>query len=179
MTISRRLWRAGFDSSQTKNSSQNLNCFGWTVQQNIMPAGNSLVVVSRTEVERSNTPNLTFYVGGSATVTNDLTGTYPDRVSGMFNGTRPNHPAGITKITAVEELEFWCFNWLINKRSLPIVSTFVLQTDETVTPITGQRVFVCKGELGNYFAADQFVSDGTTLTAACATYGFYVENDRA
>lgn len=178
MTISRQIWRAGFVDGTNKHFTQYTDCFGWIIQQNIMPIGSSLVVVSRTTVERSKTPNLTFYVGGRATVTNDLSGTYPDRVAGMFNGNRPNHPAGTTKITAIEELEFWCFNWLLNKRSLPTVSTFVLQPNETVTPNIGQRIFICKGELGNYFAADKFISDGTILTAACTTYGFYVENER-
>ena len=178
MTISRRLWRAGFVPEQSTNYSKNVDCFGWVVQQTIMPGGNSLVVVSQGNILRTKAPNLALYVGGRATVTNNLTGTYPDRVSGMFTGNRPDHPAGVTTITAVEELELWCFNWLANKRSLPVVSAFVLQADEIVTPAAGQRVFICKGELGTYFAADSFVSDGTALTAACTTYGFYVENSR-
>lgn len=178
MTTSRRLWRTDFISGQTSNYHKNVDCFGWIVQQTIMPPGNSLIVISHGNIQRTKAPNLAFYVGGHATVTNNLTGTYPDRVPGMFTGNRPDHPAGITTVTAVEELEFWCFNWLINNRKLPTVSPFVLQTNDTVTPAVGQRVFICKGELGTYFAADKFVSDGTTLTAACTTYGFYVENER-
>jgi hypothetical protein len=178
MTIQQRLSRAGFVPGQSGNYHNKFDCFGWVIEQTVLPAGNSLIVVARADIPRAKAPALTFYVGGHATVTNNLTGTYPDRVSGMFTGNRPDHPAGITTLTAVEELELWCFHWLINKRSLPIVSTFALQTNETVTTVTGQRIFICKGELGNYFAGDQFVSDGTTLTAACATYGFYVENER-
>lgn len=178
MTISRQVWRAGFVVGQPNNYYTNVNCFGWVVQQSILPAGNSLIVISKTNVLRDKAPNLAFYVGGRATVTNNLTGQYPERVAGMFTGARPDHPAGVTTITAVEELELWCFNWLANSRNLPSISTFVLQSNETVVPANGQRMFICKGQLGEYFAADQFVSDGATLTAACTTYGFYVENAR-
>ena len=178
MTISRRDFYGTYVSGQKSICVNPITVFGWKIFQHIMPIDSKLIMVSRNTVARQNTPNRTLYVRGRGMVTNTEVGSIADRVPGLYTPERPDHPQGITTVTAVEELEFWCFNWQSNRGALPDLLPLRLQANQTVAIPINQSVFICRGELGNYGAADSFVSNGSALSATCATYGFIVENPR-
>lgn len=178
MSSSKKLWRVGFDDSTVKPYVSMQEVFGWKVHQHILPVGSSMQVVSVSSVPRADALNRALYVGGRATVNNNLVGQLDDRVPGLFTGDRPDHPAGISMIRPVEELEFWCFNKVINRGALPDLQPVVLADGQVLDTDPGQRIFICRGQLGDHFARDAFISDGTPLVSDGDTFGFLIGGDR-
>lgn len=176
MSTPRRDWR-GLPQPGGTSLVEAHTAFGWKVHQHILKPGASLVVVSTKQIARNEAPNLAIYVRGLGTVTSSVLGTAPDRVPGMFTGDRPAHPAGTTKISVVEELEFWCFNWHANRGALPAATPLRAANAEVVELAAGQRVLLCSGVLGGH-GVGPFVADGAPLTAAGAVYGFLIGGDR-
>ncbi len=164
----RREWR-GINSSQIINNSHTV--FGYTVTQMIIPKDSSLVIVSKNAVARENSPNRTLYVRGLGKVENDGQLLDP-RTAGMYSGDRPEHPAGTTKVTAIEELELWCFNWHANRGRLPTLTPLRLVNTESYTPASGTKILVCYGGIDDCTAAHNFTATGETLSVQGNTYGF-------
>ena len=175
MPTPRRDWR-GLQQS-TAFSVDARRAFGWKVHRHILQPGASLVVVATRDVPRAEAPNLALYVRGRASVTNSLLGEMPNRTPGLFTGDRPDHPAGTTKITAINELEFWCFNWHANRGALPVATPLRATNGEIVELVAGQRVLVCRGSLGAN-GVGPFVADGAPLAADGPTFGFLIGGDR-
>ena len=174
MTPSRRDWRGKEAESRVTTH----EAFGWKVHRHVLPVGGALVVVSSRSIERDAAPNLALYVRGRGVVTNSVGGQFDDRVPGLFTGERPDHPEGTTRITAAEELEFWCFNWHANRRALPDATPIRAPHGGPWRATAGQRVLVCAGAIGEHWAGDTFVSDGAELETAPVTYGLMIGGDR-
>lgn len=151
--------------------------FGWKVDQQIMEEGASLVVTATTDISRENAPNITFYVRGRAAYIGENQ-TWPDRVAGSFSGDRPAHPAGILTIKALEETEFWCFNYYLNRRSLPVVDVFRFPTAGTLNVSLNQKILVCRGQVESYQPGASFEAATTSLSCSDNTYGFLIEAAR-
>lgn len=178
MTVPRNYWSTSFTPGQQEVFIKNHWCFGWIVQQVIIPANSSMVVVSQNTLLREKAPNLALYVRGRASVTNDQTGTYPDREPGLFTKDRPEHPKGITTIKAIEETELWCFNYLINKRSLPQATKLFLPKYSTYTSAVPELLFVCSGKLNEYTTGAELKNLTQPFVAEEDTYLFKIENSR-
>lgn len=174
MTIPRRDWR-GAEGLGARVIAHDV--FGWRVHQHILPAGCALVVVAARSVDRAAAPNRAIYVRGRGVVTNSLGGQFEDRLPGLYTGERPDHPSGITKVTAAEELEFWCFNWHANRGALPELAPLRATNAELVELEAGQRILVCSGSLGEH-GIGPFVAEGGRLMAVGDVYGFLIGGDR-
>jgi hypothetical protein len=174
MSVSRREWR-GQESVASVTPHE---VFGWRVHRHILPAGTSMVVVSARSVERSAAPNRALYVRGRGMVTNSFGGQFDDRVPGLFTGERPDHPKGTTKVTAAEELEFWCFNWHANRGALPALTPLRFPEGGVFLGQEGDRILVCAGGLGCHEPGDTLRLGGDELVAALGTYALVIGGDR-
>lgn len=188
MSTPRKAWRGSIqpaaegasgpdDAPRTTPLVEQHKAFGWVVHRHVLPVGAALVVVSSGSVPRENAPNLALYVRGRGAVSNPNAPAAPDRTPGLFTGDRPAHPIGITRITAVEELEFWCFNWHANRGALPAATPLRATNMETVELPQGQRVLLCVGALGGH-GVGPFVADGSPMVAIGDVFGFLIGGDR-
>jgi len=175
MTVSRRNWWSAA-SSQARVG--RVEAFGWVVHRHVLPIGSSMVIVAASEVSRKDAPNMALYVRGRASVTHEDGTVFEDRVPGLFTAERPDHPVGIVTVKAVEETEFWCFNWHANRRAMPAALPIRMPAGGTWRAASGQRVLVCSGALDEHWAGDSFVADGGDMEAAPGTYGFEIGGDR-
>ena len=173
--LPRRTWRT---SNPEGIQVTEHTCFGWKIHQHIMPAGSKLVLYSGKEVQRVNSPNLTLFVRGRATVKLPDGTLSEDRVPGMFSGDRPPAPAGETVIIAQDELEFWCFNWHANRGALPEVQVLRVSESANIQLNQEQKVMLCFGSLGEYTSPVSFVSTGQPLVALTDSYGFLIGGSR-
>lgn len=174
MSVSRREWR-GRESAARVTPHE---VFGWRVHRHVLPAGTSMVVVAARSVARSAAPNRALYVRGRGMVTNSFGGQFDDRVPGLFTGERPDHPEGTTKVTAVEELEFWCFNWHANRGALPALAPLRYPDGGVFLGQDGDRILVCAGGLGRHEPGDTFRVSSDELVAALGTYALVIGGDR-
>lgn len=147
--------------------------FGWKVQRHLMPEGAVLVTNSTSEVPRNRAPNRAMYVSGRCTVENDGVA-LDDRLPGLFTGERPPHPAGLSRVTAVEPTEFWCFNYSMNRKSLPDLTPIRLEVGDTYTPEVGELVFVMKGSIEGKNGPFTLTSSGEVLTADTQVFAFKI-----
>lgn len=176
MTIARRDWR-GLESGQALVERH--SAFGWIVHRHVLPVGAAMVVVASSGVERARAPNRALYVRGLASVTLDDGTSFPNRVPGLFTAERPDHPAGIVTVRAIDETEFWCFNWHANRGALPGLTPLRYPDGGVFSGQEGDRVLVCSGGLGRHAPGDSFRVGGDELVAEPGTYALLMEADRA
>lgn len=175
---SRRQWRIEQEARQGQIVVQAMMAFGWKVHRHVMPVGSKLVTKAAAPIPRASAANITLYVRGRATLTSESGEQYTDRAPGMFSGDRPDLSPGTYTATALEELEFWCFNWHANHGALPAVSALRVADGQGFTGQPGQRVITCLGDLGPHPFGSAFVCDGSELVASGQVYGFLVGGDR-
>lgn len=176
MTISRRQWR-GIETGAA--SVEECSAFGWVVHRHVLPPGAAMVIVASSDVERAKAPNRAIYVRGRASVTRDDGAQFPDRVPGLFTGDRPDHPGGIVTVRAVEETEFWCFNWHANRGALPDLEPLRFPHGGVFWGREGDRILVCSGALGRHQPGDQFRVGGDEMVAEPGTYALVIGGDCA
>lgn len=157
--------------------------FGWKIYQHIMPVGSSLVVHSAEEIPRHLVTDVSMYTRGRATTTtvkpDGSTTEYPDRVPGIYSPERVDHPAGVTTITAVEETEFWCFNWISNRKKLPNLIPIRVKALESLNIAAGGNIFITNGESNLSLSSIYFTAqEDVVLTAVTDVYGFIIESER-
>lgn len=122
--------------------------FGWKVHRHVMPEGAVMITQSAAEVPRNRAPNRAMYVSGRCTVENDGVA-LDDRLPGLYTGERPSHPAGVSRVTATEPTEFWCFNYTMNRKALPVLTPVRVPAGSMLQITTGQLLFVMKGRAGS------------------------------
>ena len=180
MTPSRRDWRGAYTHPAAIRVELH-EAFGWKVHRHVMPEGASLVLTAAAEVQREQAPNLTRYVRGRATISKKTGGDteeqYLDRVPGMYSGDRGPHPSGVVVLRAVQETEFWCFNWHANRGALPELTPIRLLGGE-VELEPGQRVLVCAGAIEGHGPGASFVASSGPVQARSPTYGFVIAGGR-
>jgi len=152
--------------------------FGWTIYNYIVEDGEKVNTLIPESSYRSQMQNFTFHTKGEFRGEN-LDGTYTPvtRYPGFSNADLPEIILpGRLVFTAIGEVEWWCINWAINKKSLPLVDTIVIKKDETFDFVKGNKVLVCEGHLKikdiDYDKSENFsvVSDIVTATAIADTY---------
>lgn len=171
MVPNRKTWR-GINSQQIIIT--NYDVFGYKASQIVIPKTSTLVIVSKDQVPRDNSPNRTLYVRGIGIVENDGQILEP-RVAGMYSGERPDHPQGTTKVTAQEELEMWCFNWHANRGKLPNLTPIRLINSQQYTPPQNAKILICYGSIDSYGPGSTFISTGNAMSTQGTVYGFILE----
>jgi hypothetical protein len=178
---SRREWRGAYANPAAIRVREH-EAFGWKVHQHVMPEGSTLVLTSAIDVQRESAPNLTMYVRGFATISKKSDdGTeerFLDRMPGMYSGDRGPHPSGIVTLKAIEETEFWCFNWHANRGALPVLTPIKLPEGGEVFLESGAKVLVCAGSLDRYGPGDSFEVSRARLVSWAQTYGFVFAGGR-
>ena len=176
--VPRSIWRGAYQASEVGPVRiEPFEAFGWNGTRHTLAPGAAVITIARQVIDRASAPNLTFYVRGLATVTEADGDVLDDRVPGMFSGERPDHPQGIFTVRAVDETEFWCFNWHGNRRALPALTPIRAEDGETVPLDAGAMVLVCLGQLGDHAAGEAFVA-GSSLVAQGKTYGLIIGGAR-
>ncbi|MFN9476463.1 hypothetical protein [Acidovorax sp.] len=157
-TPSRSEWTVKTPANGVEITVETHKVFGWKVQRHLMPTGSQMVTTSTKTVARSRTPNRAMYVAGRCSVVNDGVA-LDDRVPGLYTQERPDHPAGTSFVTALEDTEFWCFNYYLNRNALPSLCPIRLATGETLQLSTGELLFVMKGTVGQLKGTMTFIPD--------------------
>jgi hypothetical protein len=147
-----------------------LTVFGWKVHRHEMPVGSCVKIFSEQTLNREDAPNLTFQVKGESKVTNSNGGDFPNRVAGMFSGDRGQHPAGLTTLIPMSDVEFWCFNYHYNRRRLPELTPIRLRNAESLDVPEGSKVLLCLGSVGCYTSRDTFLTSEEKLVSQGDSY---------
>lgn len=174
--VSRADWTAeSFSKDDKKITIETHTVFGWKVQRHIMPAGTKMVTVAKNEVPRNQAPNRAMYVKGRATVEIEG-GSAPDRVPGLYTQERPAQPAGKSIVTAVEDTEFWCFNYTMNRNSLPALTPIRLNPGESYTLPQNSLLFAMQGEASSIVGPSTYAVQAvdTVITATEPFYAFII-----
>jgi hypothetical protein len=146
----------------------------WKIVQTKIPVGHVLTTIAKTTIPREKAPNLTFYVKGSGSITNSNGLLIPNRSAGDFSGYKPDHPQGITNLTAIEDIEFWCCNRTQNRGKLPILTPVIISKDSTINIVPRDLYLVCYGELEG--KRSPYTIIGTTVKTFVATETTYLLN---
>jgi hypothetical protein len=149
--------------------------FGWKVHKHTMPAGSILINNTLQTIPRNKCPNKAMYVKGRATILLNNTTYLDERVPGMCTLERPDPPQGTAKITAVEEVEYWCFNYSANKRALPDLIPIRINAGSSYTFEKDNLIFIMSGTIDTLTGPCEFVPEAnTTLQALTNTYAFRI-----
>lgn len=158
--------------------------FGWVIHQKMVAAGEGYRADVPVAVEARDSGNITLWTKGC------IRGTRPDgsatepRVPGSFNQDRGIFEPGEYQFVAQEDSEWWCINWIANRRSLPEVRAVRLAVGEMLELKPGDRLLICAGqaELDHHtFGPASALSIGSserTLVATQPTYGMLFDRSR-
>lgn len=161
--------------------------FGWVVHRKTLNVGESITVSFKEDTYTGEFNNITYFTKGHLTCSYSMEGyrgcrTFIDAGSipalDDMLGTK-FMPAGLVQtLTAVEPIEFWCFNYGVNKDKLPVVEKLLLEVDEEVT-ITDKRLFLCRGavEINGFVREGPLeldIPETATLKAVSKCYGLYI-----
>lgn len=174
----RRHWRAEFSNGPSLVYTEACHAFGWKAVRHFMPVGATLRIRSSGTIPRHLAPNRTYFVSGLIRTTLDDGTQAPDRTPGMYSAERPDSPAGVLTMTAVEDAEFWCFNYTANRRALPELTPLRYPDGGVFMGQEGDRILVCAGSLGRHEAGDSFRVGGDELVVAPGTYALVIGGDR-
>jgi hypothetical protein len=175
---SRRHWRAEFAQGPALVYTEMCQAFGWRVVRHYMPRTAALRVRSSGTVPRHLAPNKTYFVSGRISAVLDDGTRIPDRTPGMYSGERPDSLPGVLTMTALEDSEFWCFNYTANRRALPELVPLRYPDGGVFLGQEGDRILVCAGGLGRHEPGDSFRVGGDELVAAPGTYALVIGADR-
>lgn len=142
----------------------------WKIVQTKIPVGSSLITIAKKEIDRQLAPNLTFYVKGEGIVVNSNGVVIPNRVAGVYSGNRPNHPMGVTKLTAINDIELWCCNRTHNRGNLPTLTPIIININETLYQPINSKLLICYGTLNNKSAPFEVIYAGEEFIATTTTY---------
>lgn len=175
--IKRKDYKGIFVEGQTTICKNTMQVFGWVVQQYICPVGTKIAVVSKDEVSTTEVPNRTYYVRGLGTAVNDRGTPLNDRIPGWYSCDRSTVPAGISTTTIVEELEFWCVSALLNKRKVPELTPIANLTASQSNIPVGSKVLVCRGNIDDKYAGEEFVVTNATQQLGDNTYALIFDRE--
>jgi len=143
----------------------------WKIVQTKIPSGCTLTTVAKNTISRETAPNLTFYVKGLGTVSNSNGVIIPNRTAGVFSGDRPDHPAGITKLESIEDIELWCCNRTHNRGRLPILTPMIVNKGNNINISNKELYLVCYGTIDNREAPYTIIAiQEKTIVAQETTY---------
>lgn len=153
--------------------------FGWRIDKYEFSVGEKYVVDVAETTPRDKLTNQTFYVKGSITaVSSDPSFAVPSpRGPGFFNDNLPEvMKASSNTFTVEEDAEWWCVNWQLNGRKLPLLEKVVIAAGQELEVPAGTKLFLCRGEAavnGKFFgpASEMGFATPTIIGAITDVYG--------
>lgn len=123
--------------------------FGWKLDHAVVKSGTVFTTSIPQTMLRNQMQNYTFYTKGELHGVNISGGYAPlNRYPGFSNENLPETILPATfRFTAVGDVEWWCFNWTVNRKQLPQITPLVVRAGESRTFHTGDQVLVCEGSL--------------------------------
>lgn len=176
---SRANWRATYPGESGSIDVETHVAFGWKMHRHVMQSGAVILVHSETDVPRNQAPNRAMYVRGRVACDCSDGAPRPDRLPGTWSAEMAYHPAGLTRLTALEESEFWCINWTANRRALPVLTPVRIMAGSGMEIAAGAKLFVLLGCSKAGQAPFSLVPDrAMTLTADSDLFGFIFSEGR-
>lgn len=159
--------------------------FGWILHRKTLKTGE----IFHVEVPSSYNPdvgyNISLWTKGLVTGIDRLSGKPTDRkVPGSSVLDREEVPKSKNEFVAREPSEFWCINYLINRRKLPKVEILKIPAFSSLELPMGSKILFCagsftiKGVLYEPPISLEFTSQAQTVYAREDTYGFIFEEPR-
>lgn len=156
--------------------------FDWVIHCITFKVGDQFKVVYTDDTPRTETGNITIYTKGLLTVSRDGGNVFDivNRTPGLFSQQLRDAPAGTYTLTALQDSEWWCINYLSNRKQLPKVAPFRLLSGESISLPVPTKLMVCSGSylVNNSHAAAPACYDVQTnsamLTAETDCYGLYL-----
>lgn len=126
-----------------------LNAFGWIIHRKVLHKGDSYLARVSQDLKPAEADNITLWTKGEITgQTLDGARSVEPRLPGRFSRDYTHTVlAGEYIFTAMEDSEWWCINWTINRKKLPTVSPFRLPSQATAMLTVGQSLLLCSGTL--------------------------------
>jgi len=159
----------------------NHTAFGWNVSRCHLAEGNKYTVTVTADILKSQVQNITLFTKGSVEGTNKDGVTallVPVRTAGYTNLNIPVVPAGVYEFVAHEESEWWCIDYIHNRKELPDATVFSLAAGDTTVLPVGTKFVLCAGTVlvggVQYSAPNAFdlISEDLVLEAKEQCYGF-------
>lgn len=122
--------------------------FGWRIEQVTVSAGETFETGIKLDTPKSQLTDRALYVKGRATgVHSNGAHTIKPRVPGFYVDDLPDVlPKGTIKFTVVDNLEWFCINYGLNKRRMPTLQKVHVVAGGSVELPVGARLFICAGE---------------------------------
>ncbi len=158
--------------------------FGWKIHRKTLDAGEKYIAKLPKDVIRERIDNISFWVKGriEGKHTNPAyTDPIRPRVAGFFTPTDAPELvlSGTIEFECVEDSEWWCVNYISNRKKLPRMKSLVLKAGETVPLNIGDKLLVCRGSgavseksIPPLTALD-VKNEGQILLAITDLYGLY------
>ena len=161
------------------------NVFGWIIHSKNLNAGESYLVNVTENTEASQLGNITLWTKGLIEGRN-ITGNVQviPRTPGYSNINRGTAIAGTYEFTATEASEWWCINYIANKKQLPEVEILYIKKGDSNTYPAGKKIFLCSGSasVNNTLCeapiALELTSGQQLLTALNTCYGFIFKENK-
>ena len=159
----------------------NHKAFGWRVSQCCLAKGNKYTANVVADIPRSQVQTITLFTKGRVVGVNKdgVTPTLvPVRTAGYTNLDLPVVPAGSYEYEAHEESEWWCIDYVHNRKQLPDAKVFSLAAGGTAALPVGTKLLLCAGSVvvngAQYSAPKVFdlASGDVVVTAEDQCYGF-------
>lgn len=158
------------------------NAFGWVVHRKLLAQGENYSVTVTEDTEGSRIGNITLWTKGRIEGT-DRSGQVQvtPRVPGYSNLNRGLVLAGTYDYVATEPSEWWCINYIANRRRLPQVHIFSAASGEVYALPVGTKLLLCAGSVSfgetqyDAPAAFEVSSEQVTFVAGEYSYGFIFE----
>lgn len=167
--------------------------FGWIVVQCQLEAGDKpqLEIPVATDIREFD--NITMYSAGKVSMSYSdgnpngyrtmlLPGDCPV-LDAMTTTKNPVVPAQ-TLITfeALEPSEYWCFNYLLNRRSLPVLERVIMSEEDTMT-VTNKKLFLMNGTMTigdtQYMGPISIdIANESVINAVTDCFGVFVAEER-
>jgi hypothetical protein len=159
--------------------------FGWVVHQKRLAAGETYKARVPATTPQNLSGNITLWTMGRITGVRAEDGfVTPERTPGYYSEDRQEIPAGTYEYTAQEDSEWWCFNWVANRHSLPKVQPLRFAQGQSAEFPVGAKLLLCRGALAfggsqvGHVQAIKIESGTTVITATQDSYGFIIEEER-
>jgi hypothetical protein len=159
----------------------NHKAFGWRVSQCHLTKGHKYTVSVAADMPKGQVQNLTLFTKGRVVGVNKdgVTPTLvPVRTAGYTNLDLPVVPAGSYEYEAHEESEWWCIDYVHNRKQLPDAKVFSLAAGGAAALPVGTKLLLCAGSVvvngAQYSAPKVFdlASGDVVVSAEDQCYGF-------
>lgn len=156
--------------------------FDWVIHRITFNAGDYFNVTYTDDTPRAQTGNITLHTKGTLTVERQGGNSFDilPRVPGMFSQELRDAPGGVYTLSAQNNAEWWCINYLSNRKQLPKVAPFRLLSGNSISLPVPTKLMVCSGSYlvnnnpATAPACYDVQANSAMLTAETDCYGLYL-----